>query len=71
MLPDPGGTFAPTGHLLYVKDRVLMAQPFSVSQTRISGAATTLAGDVFPLSPTTGASTSAAGEMLVYGGRVA
>ena len=69
VLADPGGTFAPTGHLLYVKDRVLMAQPFSVAQTRTSGAATTLAGDVFPLSPTTGASTSAAGEVLVYGGR--
>ena len=69
VLADPGGTFAPTGHLLYVKDRVLMAQPFSVAQTRTSGAATTLAGDVFPLSPTTGASTSAAGEILVYGGR--
>ena len=69
VLPDPGGTFAPNGYLLYVKDRVLMAQPFSVSQTRVSGAAATLAGDVFPLSPTSGASTSAAGEVLVYGGR--
>jgi hypothetical protein len=69
VLADPGGSYAPTGHLLYVKDRVLMAQPFDVAQTRASGAATTLAGDVFPLSPTTGASTSAAGEILVYGGR--
>ena len=69
VLPDPGGMFAPTGHLLYVKDRVLMAQPFSMSQTKVTGVATTLAGDVFPLSPTTGASTSAAGEILTYGGR--
>jgi len=69
VLPEPGGMFAPTGHLLYVKDRVLMAQPFSVSEARVTGTATTLAGDVFPLSPTTGASTSAAGEILTYGGR--
>ena len=68
-LADPGGSYAPTGHLLYVKDRVLMAQPFSVDQTRVAGTATTIAGDVFPLSPTTGASTSAAGEILAYGGR--
>jgi DNA-binding winged helix-turn-helix (wHTH) protein/Tol biopolymer transport system component len=69
VLPDPGGMFAPTGHLLYVKDRVLMAQAFGVSQTRVTGATTTLAGDVFPLSPTSGASVSAAGEILTYGGR--
>ena len=69
VLPDTGGMVAPTGHLLYVKDRVLMAQPFNVAQTRVTGGATTLAGDVFPLSPTTGASTSAAGEILTYGGR--
>jgi eukaryotic-like serine/threonine-protein kinase len=69
VLSDPGGSYAPTGHLLYVKDRVLMAQPFDAAQARVSGTATTLAGDVFPLSPTTGASTSAAGEILVYGGR--
>jgi eukaryotic-like serine/threonine-protein kinase len=69
VLPDPGGMFAPTGHLLYVKDRVLMAQAFSLAQTRATGAATTLAGDVFPLSPTSGASVSAAGEILTYGGR--
>ena len=68
VLSEPGGVFAPTGHLLYVKDRLLMAQPFSVADTRISGAATTVAGDVSPLSPASGVNASAAGEILTYGG---
>ena len=46
-----------------------MAQPFSVAEARVTGAATTLAGDVFPLSPTSGASTSAAGEIHDLRGR--
>ncbi len=67
-----GGIYAPPGYLLYVRDRVLMAQPFDLRSNKVSGAATPVASDVFPPGPTSGATIStSAGGLLTFGGRSA
>ena len=70
LLPDVGGIYAPPGYLLFVRDRVLMAQPFDARMARVTGTPTPIAGDAFPPYPNTGAALSAApGGLLAFGGR--
>ncbi|MBI4265282.1 MAG: PD40 domain-containing protein [Acidobacteria bacterium] len=70
LIPDIGGVYAPPGYLLFVRDRVLIAQPFDASSMRVSGSPTPIAGDVFPPTATGGAMVSAsAGDLLTFGGR--
>lgn len=72
LVAEPGGISAPSGHLLFIRDQVLMAQPFDAASRRISGTPTPVAGGVFPPSPTSGAHVSAAaGDLLTFGGRSA
>jgi DNA-binding winged helix-turn-helix (wHTH) protein/Tol biopolymer transport system component len=70
VLAEPGAVFAPPGHLLWVQDRVLMAQRFDLQNTRVEGPITSIAGNVFPHATNTGARISAsAGDLLSFGGR--
>ncbi len=72
ILDSTGGVYAPPGYLLYVRDRVLMAQPFNLRSNEVTGSATPVASDVFPPGPTSGATISAsAGGLLTFGGRSA
>jgi DNA-binding winged helix-turn-helix (wHTH) protein/Tol biopolymer transport system component len=61
--------YAPPGYLVYVRDRVLLAQPFDVSQLRLTGGPSTIAGNVSPPLMTNGSVISAArGDLLAFGG---
>jgi DNA-binding winged helix-turn-helix (wHTH) protein/Tol biopolymer transport system component len=57
-------TYAAPGHLIFVRDQVLMAQPFDVSRLRLSGDAAPLGGE---LSSQSAVLSSAAG-LLAFGG---
>jgi DNA-binding winged helix-turn-helix (wHTH) protein/Tol biopolymer transport system component len=68
----PGGIFAPPDFVLYVRDRVLMAQPFNVQSMRVTGDPVSVASDVYPPGPTgTAAISASAGGLLAFGGRSA
>jgi DNA-binding winged helix-turn-helix (wHTH) protein/Tol biopolymer transport system component len=70
--PSPGGVYAPPEYILFVNDRVLMAQAFDLGSRRTIGAAVPVASDVFPPTPTSGATISASsGGLLSFGGRSA
>jgi Tol biopolymer transport system component len=72
--PDPSlppgaaatpGVYAPTGHLLYVRDRVLMARAFDAATRTISGEPIKLA-DTVDYEPPGEAAFAVAGDLLVY-----
>jgi eukaryotic-like serine/threonine-protein kinase len=72
--PDPSlppgaaatpGIFAASGHLLYVRDRVLMARPFDVASRRPMGTAVKLV-DTVDYEPPGAAAFAVAGPVLVY-----
>ena len=72
--PDPSlpagaaatpGVYAPSGHLLYVRDRVLMARPFDASSRSLQGEAFKLA-DTVDYTPPGQAAFAVAGSVLVY-----
>ncbi|MBM3820399.1 MAG: hypothetical protein FJW14_15470 [Acidimicrobiia bacterium] len=70
LVGDVGGIYAPPGYLLFVRDRVLMAQPFDAASATVTDSATPIAADVFAPYPNTGATLSAsAGNLLAFGGR--
>jgi len=57
-------TFTPPGHLTYVREHLLMSQPFDVTRFALAGDARTIAGNV-SANPDISAS---AGGLLAYGG---
>ena len=57
-------TYAAPGHLIFVRDQVLMAQPFDVSRLRLSGSAMPLGGELSSQS----AMLSTAAGLLAFGG---
>jgi eukaryotic-like serine/threonine-protein kinase len=72
--PDPSlpagaaatpGLYAPSGHLLYVRDRVLMARPFDASSRSLQGDAFKIA-DAVDYTPPGQAAFTVAGPMLAY-----
>ncbi len=72
--PDPAlppgaaatpGVYASTGHLLYVRDRVLMARPFDVSSRAVTGESLKLA-DTVDYNPPGEAAFAVADSVLVY-----
>jgi DNA-binding winged helix-turn-helix (wHTH) protein/Tol biopolymer transport system component len=65
LIPTPGAIWASPGYLLYVQDRLLMAQPFDERRLQVTGTPFTLSGDVQAPSATNNASISAAGGALV------
>jgi DNA-binding winged helix-turn-helix (wHTH) protein/Tol biopolymer transport system component len=70
LVGDVGGIYAPPGFLLFVRDRVLMAQPLDAATAAVTGSPAPIAADVFAPYPNTGAALSAsAGNLLAFGGR--
>jgi Tol biopolymer transport system component len=72
--PDPSlppgaaatpGVYAQSGHLLYVRDRVLMARPFDASSRRATGEAVKLV-DTVDYDPPGEAAFAFSGSLLVY-----
>jgi serine/threonine protein kinase len=72
--PDPSlpvgaaatpGIYAASGHLLYVRDRVLMARPFDAASRSVQGEAFKLA-DTVDYTPPGQAAFTSAGPVLVY-----
>jgi len=72
--PDPAlppgaaatpGVYAASGHLLYVRDRVLMARPFNASSRAVAGEAVKVA-DAVDYNPPGQSAFAAAGSVLVY-----
>jgi Tol biopolymer transport system component len=72
--PDPSlpagaaatpGLYSPSGHLLYVRDRVLMARPFDASSQSLQGEAFKLA-DAVDYTPPGQAAVTVSGSVLVY-----
>jgi Tol biopolymer transport system component len=72
--PDPAlppgaaatpGVYSASGHLLYVRDRVLMARPFDALSRAVSGAAVKIA-DTVDYNPPGQAAFATAGSVLVY-----
>lgn len=72
--PDPSlptgaaatpGVYSPSGHLLYVRDRVLMARPFDVDSRRVTGDAVKLV-DTVDYDPPGEAAFAVSGQLLVY-----
>jgi DNA-binding winged helix-turn-helix (wHTH) protein/Tol biopolymer transport system component len=57
-------TFAPPGHLVFVRDQVLMAQPFDMSRLQVSGTPSPLGSDLSSQSLTL----STAAGLLAFGG---
>lgn len=57
-------TYAAPGHLIFVRDQVLMAQPFDVSRLRLAGSAMPLGGELSSQS----AMLSSAAGLLAFGG---
>jgi Tol biopolymer transport system component len=57
-------TYAAPDHLIFVRDQVLMAQPFDASRRRLSGNATPLGGELSSQSATL----STAAGLLAFGG---
>lgn len=72
--PDPAlpagaaatpGIYSPSGHLVYVRDRVLMARPFDAEARSVAGEAFKVA-DAVDYTPPGQAAFSIAGSVLVY-----
>jgi DNA-binding winged helix-turn-helix (wHTH) protein/Tol biopolymer transport system component len=66
-----GVTFAPPDALLFVRERVLMAQRFDPDQGRLLGTPVTLAGNVPGPTIVNGALVSASPDVLAFGGGTA
>ncbi len=64
-LLDVPAVYAPTGHLLYIRERVLAAQSFDATTGRLSGPSSTLAGNVMAPEVTNGAVVSASIDGLL------
>jgi DNA-binding winged helix-turn-helix (wHTH) protein/Tol biopolymer transport system component len=61
--------YVPPGYLLYVRDRVLLAQPFDVTRLKLTGPPVTIVGNVSAPLMTNGAVLSGAeGGLLTFGG---
>jgi DNA-binding winged helix-turn-helix (wHTH) protein/Tol biopolymer transport system component len=60
-----GGIFASPGHLLFQRERALMAQPFDLKALRLTGTASPVASGVAPPDVVTGLSVSASNDGLL------
>ena len=69
LIAEPGAVYLPGGYLLYVRDRVLMAQPVDLKARRVAGGPTMVAGEAFAPRPTSGAVISGSADLLTFGGR--
>jgi DNA-binding winged helix-turn-helix (wHTH) protein/Tol biopolymer transport system component len=68
-LLDAGAAwYAPPGNLLFVRDRVLLAQSFDPVTLRLTGTATPVAGDVPTPTAANNAAVSGTDALLAYGG---
>jgi eukaryotic-like serine/threonine-protein kinase len=67
VLPDVGAMYAPQGYLLFVRERVLMAQAFDQSTLRLTGDPVALATDVVERGVnSTAAISSSANDLLTF-----
>jgi len=69
LVAEPGAVYSPAGYLLYVRDRVLMAQPVDLAARRVAGGPSMVAGEAFAPRPTSGAVISGSADLLTFGGR--
>lgn len=58
-------SFAPPDHILYVRDSLLVSQPFDTARLRLAGSATMVGPSV---RPAPGAVSAGAGDVLAFGG---
>ncbi len=69
LIDEPGAVYVPAGYLLYVRDKVLMAQRIDLSSRRVMGGPMLVADEAFAPKPTSGAVISASADLLTFGGR--
>jgi DNA-binding winged helix-turn-helix (wHTH) protein/Tol biopolymer transport system component len=65
LLDGSAGVYAVPGHLLFIRERTLMAQPFDAARRELSGSAYPIASNVDAPAPTNGAMVSASVDGLV------
>lgn len=70
LLPALYARFAPPDHLLYVRDRTLIAQPFDVDRGTLGATQIPLAGDIALPTVRNGAVISAAPGLIAFGGGI-
>jgi len=68
LLDESAAFFAPSGHLLFIRDHVLLAQPFDTDTFTLSGTPIPVADDVAGPTNNNNAVVSASDNLLVYGG---
>lgn len=68
LVTEEHAVYAPPGYLVYVRDRVLMAQRFDLDRRMVSGEPVTIAGNVSVPSVRNDATISSAPGLLAYGG---
>jgi DNA-binding winged helix-turn-helix (wHTH) protein len=68
LLDEAAAFLEPSGHLLFIRDHVLLAQPFDARTFALTGTPIPVADDVAGPTNNNNAVVSASGNLLVYGG---
>lgn len=68
LLDENAAVFAPPGYLLFIRDRVLMAQPFDTSSLTLADKPVPLVGDVAEPNANNNAVVSGGRDLLTFGG---
>jgi DNA-binding winged helix-turn-helix (wHTH) protein/Tol biopolymer transport system component len=67
LLSENAAVYAPPGYLLFMRGRVLLAQPFDVGSLTLSGKPVPVSDDVAPPTTNNNAVVSAASDLLTFG----